>query len=409
MKPGAAAGLGATLAMVGCAKPPPPKIAFIDSRTFMAIRANVYGILQTDGDSAEAIVVHKTPVGFVPVLYERIGHEQQTWSRDCSAPLLHGDELEAMRWIDTDDGQLALVMASDRNPDTVVQHFALLDMSDDCAVRYEEKLRLDVPSGDVIAPASVPGGVAADPDGGLHIVDQAKLVELQGAEGSVSLLLSVRDRLISGPSKDLQIHQRLRPILLPRKLTVAWTTTPEPQLETPEPPEQSSSSLRHSRVSGNPANPPQPHMDPRFRGDDEAKTENSVALPEPLPDSMDLPELTDTDESTAFVIRVGHRGSWRIEADDVLALIELHYGCGDAAAPALILRRDDRTYVTGQPPEPNSFVLAAGRTHAAPGKTGWRDLFALRQPAQKLILMIEPSDSKDRCIHELLGFGFNEP
>jgi hypothetical protein len=212
--------------------------------------------------------------------------------------VIPGDELDALRFVVMPEGgALLLVAASESNPDLVAQSFALVDVGESCAVRYSETVRLPHPLGEVIAPETVPAGVLVD-EHGLSIVDDPQRVRLAGTEGEVELLLSIRERRVTGTSKVLGMPERRRSMLEERALKV---TTPE----------------------------------------------------------RELAEVRDGDDATS--VDLAADAAVTLESDAPLRILEVHHGCAGAPEASFDLLLAGNRWSTKEPPPPDSWIQAAGR------------------------------------------------
>lgn len=416
----------ALLTLVACGPKPPPPVAFVDSPAFSHLESRAFGVLKGEDLS---VVVEKTEEGYRALAFTR--DEAGAWQGLCAGSFLPAEDLDVMRWVGMEDGRLLLVVGTSATPDMLEQHMELVHVEDNCASRHKEKLRLPVP-GQVVGPGSVPGGITVlAGNGGVRLVDQPKVVTLEGATGDVGLLMGVRARVLSGTAEELQVTERRLGFLHPRQVAVQWrapsaeanstpapdpTVTPTPDASLTPDPDSTSIHVGPTHVTDAPtpvADAPTPAPDAPTPAADAptgltAPPHTRPPCPEgaPCPASpVDLPELGDEDEHTSFAIRSGESGTLVIEGDGELRLLEIWHGCPHRPAVPLELHLGSRTFVTGGPPAPDSFVQAAGRSqHFRDGSS--KDLLALYKGQRRLDLDLTASD-EERCIRQIKGYGFD--
>jgi hypothetical protein len=330
-------------------------VRFVASAAFREIDSTVYGALEADlnGDAMpDGIVVQKVGPGFAPAVYmQAVGDEKTTtWSRACTGDGVVGDEIETLRWVEIGGKELVLLAASVQNPDEVVVDGRLFDPRDDCATRYNERLVLTAPNGEVVAPFAVPGGFTVTDSGVVQIVDRARYLTLGGPEGEVSLLRDVRIRRLEWSGDTLVADSKRVGFLVAREVEARW--------------------LR------------------------------------PGADPAGAPELVDGDDHTAFAIRPDETAALALVAPAPILMLELHHGCpGAEPRPLELALAGGKPYDTGTRPGSDSFVRASGRGHATiPGVK--RDLLALSEPTNEIALAVGPGET-ERCLREVRAYGFH--
>ena len=300
------------LMAASCAHQQVKPTPFVKSEAFHAASGSIYGILERDLDKdglSEAVVINKTAHGFSPAVFrQEPAPNGTTWKHVCDGEVAVGSELEVMSYIDVADGSLALVAAQDENPDEQVQSFVLIDPNDGCATRLKDRLELPLPSESVLAPGSVPAGVlVAQGSPGFRLVDQPRLLHLTSADGSVDLLAGVRVREVAGERAAVTVAESTLTFLKPARLTATWAA-----------------------------------------GDLEPAA---------------LTELVDGDPATGFSVRPEATGALVVEADLVMAVLEVVHGCFGADRTELELDPGQGVpFTTGAPASASSFVAATGKS-----------------------------------------------
>jgi hypothetical protein len=339
----------------GCRHAQPPPLRFVDSPAFAEVRRSTFGLLERDldGDAlSDVVVADKSGDAWAAVAYRHTRNEQgDQWTRACRGEAVSGAELDRILFVEMEDGPLVLLVAAEENPDEVIQSFVLVDAAAGCATVAADRLTLTRPGGALVAPDSVPAGVVVGAQSkGLKLVDRPSVVHLEGAEGPVDLLVSVRVRELGGPRATPNVGEAVVALLEPRQLTVTAAT-------------------------------------------------DTAAAPV-------LPELSDGDDATSLALRRGEGGRVRLAAAAPLVALEVHHGCtGEEAAPPLALRSGSGpAVILGTVPAADAFVRAVGRSHGgAAGRR--RDLILLRDAAAELQLEIQGADG-ERCVSEIRGFGY---
>ncbi|MBC7794566.1 MAG: hypothetical protein H7Z43_12755, partial [Clostridia bacterium] len=185
----------------GCAQTVQVKPApFARSEAFKAIRKDALGFLDHDftGDGVpDAVVVVRSGPGVSARVFVQEPSEQgAVWSEACAGPVILGEELDILRWIEPGPRQLLLVVASSENPDILQQSYALFPANQPCTVIFQESLKLARPGYDVVSLGEVPGGVLVDESDRVHVIDKSRSVRLNGAAGEVEVLTAVRERVL---------------------------------------------------------------------------------------------------------------------------------------------------------------------------------------------------------------------
>ncbi len=350
---------GALLAVlvVGCAgKVQVQPTAFKDSDAFKKVRKDALGFLDHDfnGDGIDdAVVVTRDGSGMKPQVFVQTASEKGgVWSHACTGPMLAGEELETMRWVQPGPRELLLVVASTDNPDTLQQSFALLPVNQPCTAVFQEQINLEKPGYEVVSPGEVPAGVLVDDAGMVHVIDRAQTVHLRGASGEVEVLKSVRQRILADDGVRIVVDEKPRGFVAPRAIKVAWRRGQPPVLE-------------------------------------------------------DLSVLTDESRETSFVAKAGDEGVLEIDSGDrPMVILDVAHGCGEGTDGLTLTPESaaEDTHVVGKAPDARSFVQGVGhRPLLAPGER--RDVLVLREPATKLALRVGPTDVA-RCLRDVRAYGF---
>ncbi len=335
-----------------------PPTAFADSDAFKKVRKDALGFLDHDfnGDGVpDAVVVTRDGQGMKPQVFVQTPSETGgVWSHACTGPLLAGEELDTLRWVQTGLRELLLVVASTENPDTLQQSFALLPSSQPCTAVFQEQVNLQKPGYEVVSPGEVPGGVLVDDAGRVHVIDRAQTVQLRGANGEVEVLKAVRERILTDDGVRIVVKEKPRSFVAPRAIKAAWV-----------------------------------------RAEPAAREE--------------LPALTDENTATSFVVQVGEQGVLEIESGAPMVILDVAHGCaeGPTALTLTPVATAEDTHVVGAVPEASSFVQGTGhRPRHAPGER--RDVLVLREPTTRLALRVGPVDAT-RCLRDVRAYGFLSP
>lgn len=330
--------------------------AFKDSDAFKKVRKDALGFLDHDfnGDGVDdAVVVTRDGQGMKPqVFVQTAGETGGVWSHACTGPVLAGEELDTLRWVQTGARELLLVVASTENPDTLQQSFALLPSNQPCTAVFQEQVNLQKPGYEVVGPGEVPGGVLVDDAGRVHVIDRAQTVQLRGANGEVEVLKAVRERVLTDDGVRIVVKEKPRSFVAPRGIKTTWV-----------------------------------------RAEPEAREE--------------LPALTDENSETSFTAQAGEQGVLEIDSNgQPMVILDVAHGCaeGPTALTLTPVSAIEDTHVVGAIPDASSFVQGTGhRPRHAPGER--RDVLVLREPATRLALRVGPVDAV-RCLRDVRAYGF---
>lgn len=353
---------GAALALcvlAACARQGPPPVAFADSAAYREARAEVHGFLERDldGDTIpDVVAIARSGPGYAPsVFVQRLRGDAYVFERACAGPVVEGEDLDTLQWLELGGATLLAVIASTEEPDAVSQSIGLFAADQPCTALFQERLALPRPGGEVVAPGEVRGGVLLG-QGALRLIDEPRVARLAGADGEVELLTGVRERRLTMTNGALETHEQVLSFLQPLALAAKWV-------------------------------------------DQEPATE------------LELAELGDGRGDTAFALRAEATGTLVLEADRPVLVLELDHGCHGAPALELELTAQGGepggTYVIGKPPAPEGFVRAAGQRPRRQADER-RDVLLLREPAARTSLLLGPT-AQPRCLREARAYGFAVP
>ena len=335
--------------VAGCGPKLPPA-RFVDSAAFHSMSGRVHGILEHDLDKdgrQDAIVAERLADGYaITVLRQEQGANGAEWHPRCASALVAGEDLDAMRWLSFGDKAVVFVLALTENPEEVIQSFALVDVGGGCSSVQSGQVKLERGDADgLIVPASLRRGVVLAEDGtAMSIVDQPEYLHLTGAQGDVRVLTSVRQRGIVWSSGEPVTSERRLSIIVPAKLKVRTG-------------------------------------------------ESSPG---------DASGAGDRDDDAPIHAAPGETLQLRLTAELPMLMLELHHGC-DTGPAVLTLAAAGSAFTFGTPPAVESFVGGAGISREADGLQ--RDLIALRQETQEIILEVGPKDI-ERCLRQVRAFAF---
>ena len=331
-------------------------VPFARSEAFKGVRQNALGFLDYDftGDGVpDAVAVVASGPGMAPRVFVQEPSEQGAqWSEACTGPVILGEELDTLRWIEPGPRKLLLVVASTENPDILTQSFALFPESAPCTPIFQETIRMARPGYDVVSPGEVPGGVLVDESDRVHVIDKARTVHLNGAAGEVEVLTAVRERVFDDDGRKIKVSEPPRSFILPRKVRARWVSAKEDTL------------------------------------------------------TRDVPELVDEDAKTSFTATAGDNGLLEIDSTEPITILDVSHMCDGTTTRIEITPEQlpEDTHVIGDKPNKMSFIHGVGR-RPQNASAERREVLVLREPATHLALHLGPIDS-DRCLRDVRAYGF---
>lgn len=329
---------------------------FARSEAFKKVRKDALGFLDHDftGDGvADAVaVVASGPGVSARVFIQEPSEQGAVWSEACASPVLLGEELDTLRWIQPGNRKLLLVVASTENPDILQQSYALFPATSPCTPIFQETIRLARPGYDVVSPGEVPGGVLVDNEDRVHVIDKARTTRLNGAVGDVEVLTAVRERVLEDDGRSIKVTEQPRSFIAPRRLSARWVSAQEDTL------------------------------------------------------SRDVPELTDENPATTFAAAAGDNGVLELTSAEPMSVLDVSHMC-DGATVRIELTPEAvpaDTHVIGDKPRAQSFIHGVGRRPMT-GTSERREVLVLTEPLTRLTLHLGPADS-ERCLRDVRGYGF---
>ncbi|OGQ80945.1 MAG: hypothetical protein A2289_12255 [Deltaproteobacteria bacterium RIFOXYA12_FULL_58_15] len=335
---------------VACAHtiPPAPVTLFVDSPAFAAVKNHAHGVLarDLDGDGlTDHVTAEKIESGWIAAFHHHQRDEKgDRWQRICESVVVLGEEIDDFRWVEMDDGPLLLLVVNAENPDEIVQSLLLMDPSSGCATRFDDRMLLIRPDGEVIAPGPVPAGIVWI-DHRLHLNDEPQSIPLDGGNHRIELLRSVRVRRVSGSTRTPLVEETIARFLVQQELKVSWQSD-----------------------AG----------------------------------SQSLPQLVDGSDVTSFVLRAGEMGQLHIAAENEIVALVIHCGCDGPFGPLQVRRPGGELWNSEAPQPILGFVRAWRRTHKS--TADWY-LFALEEQNATLTLEVGPQGAQ-RCLRQVRAYGF---
>ena len=331
-----------------------PRRPFVQSPAYKQVANSVYGILERDLDAdgvPDAVVARKSAGGYAVSLWAGVrgaADDAAGWSQRCTSSAWAGDELMHMAWLGAPGQEALVVVVGEENPEDVRQTVAVLEPRA-CRTLWQDTLRVDRAEGLEQSGFALLGnqGISLSPDGNtLLLLDHIEFLKLEGAQGPVWLPVRARERQAAVCKGEVVTHEASTGLLTAVPLQVAWM---------------------------------------RRNGAETA-----------------VPQVQDGRDDTALDLPPGEHGTLSVRATAPVSLLEVHHGCEAGGRADLDLQMADADiYTTGELPQEESFVLAAGRRH---GDSAFlQDLLALRQPTERMQLHLAAFDAA-RCIREVTGY-----
>lgn len=353
--------------IAGCATlPPEPAPPFVESPAFADLARTAVGIIERDlnADGAQdAVVARRRRGGIVLSSYiSQVSRQGRwRWAQQCSAVRIGEGGIDALRWAPWGGAAWVFARSRSEDPSEVVEHFAVWDPRR-CTTIHADRAMFQAPRGRLVAPRLARGGVQVVPEG-LRIVDAPDYLRLAGAAREVQFLQSVRVQRLSFDDAGRLHRQRERVSLLRAR------------------------TLRVGQVR-----PQQP-----------TATVDGVTRAQMAPDGLDM--LTDAAEHTAWVVRQGQSAELWVASRAPVSLLELRYGCADAATQTVRVQRRGRAPYRGEASlGSGSGFYARGVAHR--GQSGaHRALLAPTGEPRRLRLRIRGR----QCLRELRAYGYAPP
>jgi len=101
------------------------------------------------------------------------------WSEACAGPVILGEELDILRWIEPGRGNYC---SWSRAPRIGYSAAVLCAMpaTQPCTVIFKNRSSSRAPGYDVVSPGGSPGGVLVDESDRVHVIDKSRSVRLNG-------------------------------------------------------------------------------------------------------------------------------------------------------------------------------------------------------------------------------------
>ena len=209
--------LSAIVAACASTSPKTPPQPFVDSEGFAAIADRTLGWLPISETRALAIV--KTSFGVSPTGYVRVLDDTKwTWQVACEGQVIPGEDVETFVSLRIGKERRVAVITSQRDPDHVVQHAAIIN-GNTCQSDVQEAVVVPTEQ-DLLAPTGARGGVFVRA-GTLVLVDDPKILNVRGTGHTVQVLTGVRHRRLVGVAP-VRWNTKQRPYLRAVPVALEW-------------------------------------------------------------------------------------------------------------------------------------------------------------------------------------------